>query len=686
MDFRKNPKTEFKPIEQIGKEEAAKECAALREGIHYHDHLYFVKNRPEISDAVYDRLFRRLQALEQAHPEFRSPDSPTLRVGAEPVSRLKKVRHAAPMLSLEGTLEETAVRAFCQMTRRHAGASEILYALEPKFDGFSVEVVYERGGFRAGSTRGNGEAGEDISHNLKTIGSVPLTLMNTEQAPRFLAVRGEVFLSKKGFLALNKKRIERGEDPFANPRNAAAGMMRQLDSRKVAGMPLDVYFYEILALEREEPAPSTHRAAIRQFVRWGLKVSPLNRTVSSYEEIHEYHRSLAERRDRLDYDIDGIVIKMDDYALRERMGMRERNPRWAIAWKFPPREEITLLEDIMISVGRTGMLTPSALLRPVDVGGVTVSRATLHNEDEVRRKDVRAGDWVRIIRAGDVIPEVKERVEQPGERRGAPFSMPERCPACGSAVVREGAYSLCTAGLSCPAQLASRIRHFASRNAMNIEHLGEKTAEQLVERGMARDLADLFYLSVEELKALEGFAEKSARLLHDAVHSAKHPRLDRFLYALGIRHVGSRIARLAANDLITLEAVVAADKERLRKIPDIGVEIADSIVHFFRQKENREVLRKMAKAGIEVLAMPTRPQALPLKDKTFVLTGALETLTRQAAKERIEALGGRVASSVSRETDYLVVGKNPGSKIEEAGRLRIETLDEAAFRKMIGEA
>lgn len=683
MDFKKNPPLDFQPAETLSEREAAREVEALREGIRYHDYLYYVKNQPQISDALYDRLFQRLKALEEAFPELKTADSPTVRVGAEPVSRLKKVRHAAPMLSLEATLEEKEVRAFERTLQRQSEHTELLYSLEPKFDGFSVEVIYERGRFMLGATRGNGEVGEDISHNLKTVGAVPLTLQNREQAPSFLAVRGEVFMPKAGFLALNKERIERGEEPFANPRNAAAGMMRQLDPRKVAGKPLDACFYEILALEGDQPP--NHQAALKRFEQWGLKISPLNCTAASFEEIQHYRNRLAEQRDALDYEIDGIVIKVDDYALRERLGVRERNPRWALAWKFPPREEITLLEDIVVQVGRTGVLTPVALLQPVDVGGVTVSRATLHNEDEIRRKDIRVGDRVRIIRAGDVIPEVKERVEQPGQTRGAPFSMPQRCPVCHAEVAREGAYYLCTAGLSCAAQLIGRIQHFASRNAMDIAYLGGKTAQQLVEREMVQDLADLYRLSVDDLKTLEGFAEKSARLLHEAIQSAKRPRLDRFLYALGIRHVGSRIARLLAGALSTLQRVQQADKETLQNIPGIGGEIALSIENFFQQKENQAVLRRMQEAGVQVEGMPIQRKAQPLKGKTFVLTGQLDAYTRQEAKERIERLGGRATSSVSGATDYLVAGQAPGGKLEEARKHQVKIIDEAQFRALLGE-
>lgn len=538
MDFKKKPDTNFRELDQLDKKEAAEEARALREGVNYHDYLYYVKDSPEIADAVYDKLFQRLQDLEEAFPGIKTDDSPTRRVGAEPVSRLKKVEHRAPLQSLQATLEADAVRSFLKRAREKAGKQSIRFILEPKFDGLSVEVVYEKGRFGYGATRGNGEVGEDISHNLKTIRTLPLSLRGGP--PESLAVRGEVYMTRKGFTELNKQRLERGEEPFANPRNAAAGLMRQYESRRAAGKPLNVFFYEILAMDGDMPA--AHEETLERLGDWGLKTSPLNESASSFKDIERYHSELAEARDDLDYEIDGIVIKVDDHELRDALGSRDRNPRWALAWKFEPREEVTLVEDIVVQVGRTGILTPVALLQPVDVGGVTVSRATLHNEREARRKDIRVGDSVRIIRAGDVIPEVEERVKRPGKKRGEPFAMPARCPVCEAKVVQEGAYHLCTAGLSCPAQLRGRITHYAARDAMDIDHLGTKAAGQLVGRELVKDLADLYALEVQDLESLEGFAERSARQLHDAIQGAKEPRLDRFLYALGIPLVGRRAA------------------------------------------------------------------------------------------------------------------------------------------------
>lgn len=679
MDFKKNPPVTFRDIDKITPAEAGEEAAALREAVEYHNYLYHVKDQPRISDAVFDRLFRRLQALEGAFPELQTPVSPTRKVGAPPVSELRKIRHTSPMLSLDGAIDEKDIRDFDRFIRRNTGRDDIAYMVEPKFDGFSVEVVYRDGIFQYGATRGDGETGEDISENLKTVRPLPLTLR--KGAPSFLAVRGEVYMPRRGFRELNRSRIEAGEEPFANPRNAAAGIMRQLDSRKVVDKPMDIVFYEIL--QQEGGTFTSHRDVLQEFREWGLKTNPGNRYCSSFEEIVRYHGELYGKRDDLDFEIDGVVIKVDDYRLRADLGTRERSPRWAMAWKFPPREEITTLEEIVISVGRTGVLTPLALLEPVDVGGVTVSRATLHNEDEVKRKDVRPGDRVRVARAGDVIPEIVERIEDPGRKRGEIFSMPETCPVCGAKVVREGAYTVCPAGLSCPAQLIGRITHYASRNAMNIEGLGRETAKQLVEKGKVRNIADLYRLTVSDFMEMEGFAEKSATQLHQAVQAGRNPRLDRFLYALGISQVGERTARLLARRYGSLAALKEADMEDLQSTPEIGPEIAGSVIRFFAEKENQEVLDALHRAGVDVQVLREEGASRPLQGKTFVLTGSLERSSREEAKEKIENLGGRIASSVSKKTDFVVAGADPGSKLENARKLGVPIINEKEFEGML---
>ena len=684
MNFKKNPKTNFKKdLNKMTEKGAREEAKALREAIEYHDYLYYVKNQPEISDAVYDKLFRRLQKLEEAYPELQTDTSPTRRVGGQPMEKLKKVKHSKVMLSLNSVLDETEVKDFHRFISRNTNEDKISYLLEPKFDGLSVEIIYEHGGFQYGATRGNGEIGEDISENLKTIKTLPMHLRDGQGIPSFLSVRGEVFMRKQGFQQLNKERIERGDEPFANPRNAAAGTIRQLDPGKVAGRPLDIFFYEILASEGK--TLSSHWEVLKQFPEWGLKTNPHNRKVSSFEEIKTYHHQLSEQRDNLEYEIDGIVIKLDDYGQRSTLGVRQRSPRWALAWKFPPKEEVTSLEQIVVQVGRTGMLTPVALLQPVDVGGVTISRATLHNEEEARNKDVRPGDKVRVARAGDVIPEIIERVKQPGKKRGEKFSMPKRCPVCGAQVFKEGAYYFCPGGLSCAPQLIGRIIHYASRNAMDIDGLGDKTAKDLVQKGIVKDIADLYNLSVEDLLKLDGFAEKSATQLYEAIQGTKSPRLDRFLYALGIRHVGERLARVLADRYRSLAALRNATRDELEKTEEIGPEIACSVAMFFSEKENKNILARLEDTGMKVQDMPKEKKALPLQGKTFVFTGKLKNYTRDKAQGLVERLGARTTSSVSGETDYLIVGEDPGSKLDQAKKHKMQVLDEEQFDSLLGK-
>jgi DNA ligase (NAD+) len=681
MDFKKNPGTDFKDINNLTQKEARKEAEALREGIDYHDYLYYVKNRPEIADAVYDQLFQRLEELEEAFPELQSDNSPTCRIGAAPEDKLKKIKHRAPMLSLNAALDQKSTEDFYDFVKRHSNGEDASYVLEPKFDGFSVELVYENGRFKYGATRGDGQTGEDISKNLMTIKTVPLRLQGQNGLPPMIAIRGEVFMPKDGFQRLNKTRIKKGEEPFANPRNAAAGIMRQLDSKKVADKPLDVVFYDILKIEGQGFA--CHWDALQQLAKWGFKTDAHNERYAEFDEIQKYHRKLGEKRDALDYEIDGVVIKVNEYEHRKTLGTRHRSPRWALAWKFPPKEELTTLEQIVVQVGRTGMLTPVALLQPVDVGGVTVSRATLHNEEEVRRKDVRPRDTVRIMRAGDVIPEVVERIKKPGKKRKNKFSMPPKCPACGAQVYTEGAYTFCPAGLSCPAQMTGQILHYAARDAMDIEGLGDKTAEDMVQKDMVTDISDLYRLSQKDILQLEGFADKSAKQLHDAIQKRKEARLDRFLYALGIRHVGQRVARVLAQKYRSLENLRKADREDLTETPEVGTEIARSVRQFFKQDENREVLKRFADAGVQVRQMPSGSRKKSLEGKTFLFTGRLKNYTRKEVKARVEEHGGRATSSVSGETDYVVVGDDPGSKYEEAAKQNVKILDEKEFEKLL---
>jgi DNA ligase (NAD+) len=681
-DFKHRPSADFESVDRLSREDARDEIQALREAIEYHDHLYYVENTPEISDAVYDKLFQRLEELERAFPEFDSENSPTRRVGAPPLDELPRVEHVAPMLSLNAVYESQELDSFVEMLHEETSDDTTTMVAEPKFDGVSVEVIYEHGSYARAATRGDGQTGEDVTANLRTVRSLPLKLREGRTIPPRLAVRGEVVLPKAAFQDFNRQRIENGDEPFANPRNAAAGTLRRLDPGEVAQRPLDVVFYDILEIRSDGDGFTTHWDELKALQQWGLKTDEHVQRCRSADQVHRFHERLAEEREDLPYEIDGVVVKVDRLELWGKLGNRDRSPRWALAWKFAPRQEVTRLHGIVVQVGMTGMLTPVALLEPVDVGGVTVSRATLHNEDEVHRKDVRPGDKVRIARAGDVIPEVVERVKEPGRKRAEEFSMPRHCPACSSEVVREGAYYFCPAGFACPPQLVGHLAHFGSQEAMDIDGLGEKTARELVGKRFVEDLADLYELTVEDLCQLETFAEKKAANLHRAIQDTARPRLDRFLYALGIRHVGRRMARVLAREFGNLQSLREAGEDRLREIPEVGPEIARSVARFFEQESTKEALRHFRSAGVEVQPMP-RGDARKLEGKTFVLTGSLSRFSRDEAKERIEMLGGRATSSVSGETDYVVVGENPGSKLDEARQFDVPTLDEHEFRAML---
>ncbi len=682
MDFRKRVPKSFGAVESLDTKKAREQIDALRDAVHYHDRKYYVENAPVISDSAYDRLFHRLEDLEKAFPQFDSETSPTRRVGAAPVSKLAKHRHTTTMLSLNSSLEKSDIENFDSFIRKNTGTSEKRrYIVEPKWDGLSVEIVYENGAFSRGSTRGDGVTGEDITDNLKTIRALPLQLERNSGYPDFLSLRGEILLSRKGFLNVNKRKVEEGQAPLANPRNAAAGLMRQLDSKKVAGMPLDIFFYEILG--SSEDGFVEHWEALGAIKKWGCKVSEPRRICASIEDIESYRERLLNKRDELDFEIDGVVIKLNDRFARENVGTRQRSPRWAFAWKFPAKKEVSMVRDIAVSVGRTGKLTPVGLLDPVEIGGVTVSRATLHNEHEVHRKDVRAGDKVRLMRAGDVIPEIIERIPEKGKKRAKPFSMPSRCPSCNSPVIREGAYYLCTAGLACPGQLVGRISHYAARNAMDIENLGEKNVRQLVERGMVKDVADLYELSVEDLQSLEHFGHKSARKLHSAIENAKHRSLNRFIYGMGIPGVGEHLARILAEHFGSVDELEDAGYTELRQVAELGEETARSVHSFFAQKHNRDVLGRLKKIGVKPKKQQRTRKSSRLEGKTLVVTGELESLSRNEATERIEEAGGHATSSVSGQTDYVVVGENPGGKFDEAKKRGVKTIDEGQFRELV---
>lgn len=652
----------------------------LRDEINYHNYRYYVEDSPEIPDAEYDRLLRELQALEAQHPELVTPDSPTQRVGAEPVKAFGEVKHPIPMLSLDNAFSDDEVAEFDRRIRERLGIEQVEYVAEPKLDGLAVSMLYEDGRLVRAATRGDGITGEDVTHNVRTIASVPLRLMGKDYPAR-LEVRGEVYMPKEGFEALNQRAREKGEKEFVNPRNAAAGSLRQLDPRISAERPLAVYCYGVGLVEGRELAP-THTGVLEQLQHWGLRVSPEIKPVTGMDQLLAYYDGLARRRADLPYEIDGVVYKVNRLDQRERLGFVSRAPRWAIAHKFPAQEEITRLLDIEVQVGRTGAITPVARLEPVFVGGVTVSNATLHNQDEINRKDVRVGDTVIVRRAGDVIPEVVSVVLSKRPKNAKRFTMPMQCPVCGSDVIHaEGeAVARCSGGLFCAAQRKEAIKHFASRKAMDIDGLGDKLVEQLCEQGLVRDVADLYSLTREQLAGLERMGEKSAQNLSEALEKSKETTLARFLFALGIREVGEATARNLAGYFTTLEAIRSASEEELQQVPDVGPVVAAHIRAFFQQPHNLEVIDKLLRAGVQWPVIERRgTAALPLQGKTVVLTGTLSEMTRDEAKQRLRALGAKVTGSVSKKTDLVIAGAEAGSKLNKAEQLGVEVADENGF-------
>jgi DNA ligase (NAD+) len=656
----------------------------LRETIRYNDWLYYVKDAPEISDAEYDRLFKELQRLEEKHPELASPDSPTRRVGGQPAEKFPTVEHLAPMLSLDSDASAEAVARFDERLRKALPDDRVSYVVEPKLDGLSVELVYENGLLVRASTRGDGRRGEGITENVKTIRSVPLRLKGDGAAiPETLAVRGEIVLRVDGFEALNERLISEGKEPFANPRNAAAGSLRQLDPTITASRPLEAYVYDVLFASSLDA--KTQWEVHEALIAWGFRVSNRVARAADLDALAEYHSETMEQRDDLPFEIDGVVIKLDDLRARDEVGSTSRHPRWAFAWKFPPRAEITRILSIIASVGRTGVVTPVAIMRPVEIGGVTVSRATLHNREEVARKDVREGDLVRVQRAGDVIPQVVERVPEDDHERGDEFRMPAECPSCGTELEERGPFSVCPNSFGCPAQLVGRIQHFGSRNALDIEGLGEETAKLLVEHDLVKRVPDLFELTADQLMELEGFAELSANNLVDAIDAARSTELARFLYGLGIPEVGVAVARDLARAFGSMEALRAADEERLEQVDGVGPIMAGRIVEFFAEPHNAANLDRLLSFMRELRA-PERPaEGGPLEGKTFVFTGGLDAMSRSDAKKRVEALGAKATGSVSKKTDYVVAGEDPGSKLEKAEKLGLTVLDEKAFLDMLAD-
>ncbi len=782
---------ESKGIDRIGagvnpdsietEREAREIIDQLRETIHYHDRKYYVENDPEISDAKYDSLFETLRQLEDKFPELRTENSPTQRVGAPPVDELPTVEHVHPMLSLDSTLEEDEVLDFDRFLEDQLGHRNFTYWSELKFDGFSVELVYTEGKLDYGATRGDGYEGEEVTENLRTIPTIPLVLKGNDDygIPDRLVVRGEVFMPVDRFHELNERRTSKGKDAFANPRNAAAGTVRQLDPSVVADRPLDVFVYDIMQVDGTEI--NTQKGVYDALPLWGFKVNDRVIHSETIEEVINFRHEAAEDRDSMNYEIDGTVIKVNEMEVRKQLGTRQANPRWALAYKFEPRQEVTSVNRIGIQVGRTGKLTPIAFLDPVDVGGVTISRASLHNDDFVKERDIREGDTVRVERAGDVIPYVAERVDEetPEEARGEKFNMPGECPVCGSKVVEEGAYHLCTGGTYCSAQLQGHLEHFVQRDAMDIEGIGEKEIKELRERELVESIADLYTVTKDELLQIEHFSnENYLRYRNESEHpqvayalhavnlpgvgsetvlslsnsfesletlleastdefveagvprnragdlkgelttrnvrnqlltyadnpqsaeaevgkslfnfleereNSKDTSLDRFLYSLGIHHVGSHVAEVIAKEFETIDEVMNASKEELTEIHEIGPEVADSVVHFFSDEKNRKIVRELLEAGITPEPIDEEGSNA-LEGLTIVFTGSLDEITRSEAHDLVESLGGRTTSSVSGNTDYLVLGKDPGaSKTSAARNHETPILEEEEFYNLIEE-
>jgi len=662
-------------------QEAKLRVEELRAQIAHHDYLYYVLNSPEISDADYDELMRELRALEEEHPQLITPDSPTQRVSGQPVEAFGIVEHRVPLLSLGNAFDDAELRAWYRRATNLAETHDFAMVCEPKIDGLAVALVYENGRFSTGATRGDGMHGENITQNLRTIRSVPLTVR--DGAPPRFEVRGEVFMTKKGFEELNEQRAEEGLPLFANPRNAAAGSVRQLDSRITAQRPLDIFIYQ-LGWAEGAPPPDSHWDTLQWLGSLGFKVNPQIARYEGIDEVARHCRRWTERRETLEYEIDGIVVKIDNVGIQRALGVVGREPRWAVAYKFPPVQRTTRLLDIGINVGRTGTLNPYAMLEPVNVGGATVKLATLHNEDDIRRKDIRIGDTVIVQRAGDVIPQVVGPVLSKRTGNERIYQMPSRCPVCGTKVVRpEGeAMSYCP-NRACPAQVFRLLTHFVSRGAMDIDGVGEKLAYAFLQADLVQDPADLYYLTKDDLLKLERMADKSAQNVLDSIAGSKERPLPRLIFALGIRHVGGETAELLAGHFGSLDALARASLEELEAIPTIGPTVAASVYDYFRDEANLKLIEKLKGAGVRTKAEAPAAREGALSGQTFVITGTLAAFSRNEAEARIKALGGAAGSSVTKKTAYLVVGENPGSKLQKAQQYGVKTLSEEEFLDLL---
>ncbi|WP_213974560.1 NAD-dependent DNA ligase LigA [Tepidanaerobacter acetatoxydans] len=654
----------------------------LRELIDYHNYRYYVLDNPEITDAEYDKLMRELISLESQFPQLITPDSPSQRVGGEPLEAFKKVTHREPMISLADAFSEEELRDFNRRVTENVG-NQVEYVVELKIDGLAVSLTYENGLLVTAATRGDGVVGEDVTQNVKTIKSVPLRLnVQKDKIPMKIEVRGEIYLSKEGFKKLNEEREEMGLPTFANPRNAAAGSIRQLDSKITAKRPLSTFMYALGYVEGIEF--NTHLEVLEFYKACGFKVNPHIKSFNNFDDVIDYCMSWKEKRHSLPYEIDGIVIKVNSLHFQKILGSTAKTPRWAIAYKFPAEQKISVIEDIVVSVGRTGVLTPNAVLTPVQIAGSTVSRATLHNEDYIKEKDIHIGDHVLVQKAGDIIPEVVAVVKEKRTGNEKEFRMPHRCPECGSEVIRlpgEVAYR-CT-GVSCPAQIRRRIIHFVSRDAMDIRGLGPAIVSLLLSANLIKDVSDIYFLKEEALIPLERMDEKSANNLIKAIENSKKQPLNRLVYALGIPLIGSKASLILAQEFKSMDRLQNATYEDLVKIPEIGDKMAESIITFFKQEQTKALITCLKEAGVNMLYAKDESGPKPLENLTFVLTGALEKYSRSKAKELIENLGGKVTGSVSKKTDYVVVGKEPGSKYNKALELGVKILNEQQFEEMI---
>lgn len=664
----------------------------LREEIEYHNYRYYVLDSPVISDAEYDALMRELKELEAKYPELITPDSPTQRVGFKPAEGFKEVPHKEPMLSLDDATDEEEVKEFDKRIKRFLNLPENIsleYVVELKIDGLAVELVYEDGMLTIASTRGDGYVGEDIINNIKTIKSIPLKLRKFEEdaleVPKRIDIRGEVYLNKDEFRRINEERISKKEIPFANPRNAAAGSLRQLDPQVTAKRKLDIFFYGVGYVEGYKF--STQWEVLQSLKKWGLKINPYVKVASNIEEAISYHHQIESIRDTLPYEIDGVVIKINDLSLWDKLGLKARSPRYAIAYKFAPTQSTTKLKDVQFQVGRTGAVTPVAILEPVKIGGVVVERATLHNEDFIKNLDIRIGDYVLVQRAGDVIPEIVMPIKERRTGQEKEISFPKHCPICGTPLVKKPGEAIWRCpNKGCYAQGVRKLLHFASRNAMNIEGLGDKVAKDLLDKGIVQNPADLYYLKVEDFLKLSGFAYKKAKNLWQAIQKSKVVPLAKFIYALGIRHVGEAMAQILAEKFKSLEKLMKATSADLMAIPGIGPEAAKSIVDFFKDEDNKNMIDRLLQAGITLVEDKERRE-MPkiLEGYTFVFTGGLENFTREEAKELILNLGGKVTDSVSKNVSFVVVGKDPGTKYQKALSLGVKTLSEKEFLDLLEE-